>query len=153
MISWYFEDTSSSCQPWYVCLICWTPNYCRRPSYSSFLCCTIWFCNVMQGVLYPHTCITPCISNTFGRKYRGCHWPSFVKTNCLLVKLVHKQHSCYASPNNGEFLDDSWDFFPRSCVFVTQIRSEFLTCLGALFQEYVRKVPTPGPVASKHGNL
>ena len=99
-----------------MCLICWTPKYCRHPSSSSFRCCPTWFFNVIQGVLYPHTCIIPCLSNTFCWKYRGCNCPSFVKTNCLLVKLVHLQHSCYASPNNVELLEGSWDICsPQLC--------------------------------------
>ena len=145
MIYWSSENISSSWQPWYVCLIFWIPNYCRHPSSSTFSsslrCCPTWFWNVMQGVLYPYTWSTPCLSNAFCRKYWGCHFPYFVQTNFLLVKLVHAQNSCYYSPNNEELIDDSWDIFLPSCVVVNQIRFEFLTCIGALFQEDVCKVP------------
>ena len=113
MISWSFEYPSSSCQPWYVCLICCTPNYCHH---TSFCCCQFWFCNVMQGVLYPHTGSTPCLSSNFCQKYRGDHCPSFVKKNFLAVKLVHAQHYCYSSPSNVDLLDYSWDICsPQLC--------------------------------------
>ena len=115
-------QTGSSCvlsirhKIWYVCLILWTPNYCRHPSSFYFRCCPTWFCNVMQCVLYPHTCSTPCLSNNFCWKYWSCHCSFLVQTNCLLVKLLHAQHSWYDSPNNGEFLVGLWDICsPQLC--------------------------------------
>ena len=111
---------------------------------SSFLlffhCCSTWCFNVMQSVLYSPTCRTTCLSNTFCLKYCSLHLPSFVQTNFRIVQLVHAQQSCYASRNNGELLDNSWDIFLPSCAVVTQIRSEFLTCIGALIQEDVCEV-------------
>ena len=66
-----------------------------------------YFEDTYSYCLYPHTCSTPSISNTFCRKYQGCHCPYCVQTNCLLVKLVHTQQSFYDSPNNGKLLNGS----------------------------------------------
>ena len=94
----------------------------------------------MQGVLYPHICSTPCLSNNFVESIGVAIALTLCKQTSFLCNwCMHNNFSMILQIMESCFTPCGIFFLPSSLV-VTQIRSEFITCLGALFQENLCKV-------------
>ena len=123
-------------------LIFWTPKYCLHPSSSSssFRCCKTCFWNVLQGVLYSHTCSNPCLYKFFFEIIGvAIDFPLWKRTAFLCSWCTHNTIDTILQIMDS-CLTTRGIFVIPSCVVVNQIRSEFLIFLGTLFQEDVCEV-------------